>query len=333
MIEDAYEQVCSFENLYNGFLKVSEDGKFKRATIRYSYHLEENLIQLQNELLWGTYEIGNFYKFIKYEPKRREINALPYKDRVLQSALCLVIEPEISKRFIYDSFACREGKGVLKAATRMSYFLKKKNTMFYLKCDISKYFDSVDLDVAFNLYQRDISDKRILYLIYKILHKDNPDKGIKIGNRLSQLTANLVLNELDFYVKNVLKIKYYIRYMDDFVILGRSKSELNAILKLIRAFLSDKLKLTLNNKTCIGKCTDGFEFIGYKFYPNKKLIKKQTLQRAKRFVRSWEKGNIKNDKFVRSLASMAGHAVHCSNYTSYMKLILRALRKALDVKD
>lgn len=331
MMDDIYEKICNFDTLYQGYLKVSKNGNTKRATIKFSYNLEENLIQLQNELLWGTYEIGDFYKFIRYEPKRREINALPYRDRVVQSALCLVIEPEISKRFIYDSYACREDKGVLKAANRLSYFLKKKDTYFYLKCDVTKYFDNIDLDIAFNLYKRDIQDKRTLYLIYKILHKDNPEKGIKIGNRLSQLTANLVLNELDYYVKQILRIKYYIRYMDDFIILGKSKRELNNILKLIRTFLNNKLKLDLNNKTCIGKVSDGFEFIGYKFYPNKKMIKKQTLKRARRFVRSWEKGHVDNDKFVKSLASMAGHAVHSSNYSFYLKLLLRVIRDCLHV--
>ena len=333
MLDNIYDEICTFDNLYKGFQKVSEDGKSKSATIRFSYNLEENLIQIQNELLWGTYEIGDFFTFIKYEPKRREINALPYKDRVVQSALCLVIEPYISKKFIYDSFACRPEKGLNEAAKRMSYFLKKKDTEFFLKCDISKYFDSIDLDIAFNLYKAEISDIRTLSLIYKILHKDNPDKGIRIGNRLSQLTANLVLHELDFYVKQVLKVKYYVRYMDDFIILGHSKRELNAILRQIRQFLADKLHLTLNKKTCIGMSEKGFEFIGYKFYKNHKVIKKQTANRARRFVKSWEKGKVSNEKFVKSMASICGHAVHSTNYTFYMRLLLRALRFALGIKD
>lgn len=333
MLEDCFESICSFENLYNAFDLVASEHRHKRTALIFYNHLEENLIQLQNELLWGMYELGSFYHFVRHEPKRREINALPYRDRVVQTAICNIIEPEISKRFIYDSYACRLEKGSLKAANRISYFLNKKNTMYYLKCDIHKYFDSVNLDIVFDLYKRCISDTRTLNLIYKILHKDNPERGIKIGNRLSQLTANLYLNELDHYIKFNLKIKYYVRYMDDFIILGNTKAELKRYLKLISEFLNNKLFLELNKKTNIGLCSRGFEFVGYKIFRDRKLIRKQTTNRTRRYVTSFIKGKVKPEKFCRAMASICGHAVHTTNYMFYIRQLLRVIRFLLKVQD
>ena len=116
MMDDIFEKICSFDNLLEAFKTVSSEHRYKPASLKFYAHLEENLIELQNELLWGLYRLGDFYSFIKYEPKRREINALPYRDRVVQSAICNVIEPDITKTFIYDSYACIKGRGALKAA-------------------------------------------------------------------------------------------------------------------------------------------------------------------------------------------------------------------------
>lgn len=333
MNKNVYEEICSFDNLYNAFKKVSACHKFKPSSLKFYSHLEENLIILQNELLWGTYEIGDFFNFVCYEPKRREISALPYRDRVVQSAVCNVIEPDIIKSFIFDSYACVKGKGALKTANRLSYFINKPANIYYLKCDIHKYFYNVDLDIAFNLYKRHIQDERTLNLIYKIMHKDNPEKGIRIGNRLSQLTANIYLNELDRFIKHTLKVKYYVRYMDDFIILGMNKRELREILSRIKAFLDQELKLQLNDKTQIGKINQGIEFVGYNIFPGRKLVKKQTVYRTHRYVTAFIKGKIPPKRFCRSMASVCGHAVHTSNYLFYMKELMRVIRHLLKVQD
>lgn len=332
MMDDIFEKICSFDNLLEAFKTVSSEHRYKHASLKFYAHLEENLIELQNELLWGLYRLGDFYSFIKYEPKRREINALPYRDRVVQSAICNVIEPDITKTFIYDSYACIKGRGALKAAGRISYFLGKQKNEFYLKCDITKYFYNVDLDIAFNLYKRHISDVRTLNLIFQILHKDNPERGIKIGNRLSHLTANLYLNELDRFIKHELKVKYYVRYMDDFLLLG-NKAELKRDLKLITRFIEDELHLKLNDKTTINKCSRGIEFVGYKIYPKGKLIKKQTVYRVRRYVNKFIAGKVDEASFCRSMASICGHAVHTDNYMFYVRELLKVIRHLLKVQD
>ncbi len=332
MMDDIFEKICSFDNLLIAYKTVSSEHRYKAASLKFYNHLEENLIELQNELLWGLYKLGDFYTFVKYEPKRREINALPYRDRVVQSAICNIIEPEIQKTFIYDSYACIKEKGALKAANRISYFMGKRGAEYYLKCDITKYFYNVNLDIAYELYKRHISDVRTLNLIFQILHKDNPEKGIKIGNRLSQLTANLYLNELDRFIKHELHIKYYVRYMDDFVLFG-SKSELKYALRRISEFLKDVLFLQLNDKTTIDKSSRGVEFVGYKIYPKGKMIKKQTVYRVRRYVNKFIAGKVDATSFCRSMASICGHAVHTDNYMFYVRQLLKVIRHLLKVEE
>lgn len=332
MMDDIFEKICSFDNLLIAYKTVSSEHRYKAASLKFYNHLEENLIELQNELLWGLYKLGDFYTFVKYEPKRREINALPYRDRVVQSAICNIIEPEIQKTFIYDSYACIKEKGALKAANRISYFMGKRGAEYYLKCDITKYFYNVNLDIAYELYKRHISDVRTLNLIFQILHKDNPEKGIKIGNRLSQLTANLYLNELDRFIKHELHIKYYVRYMDDFVLFG-SKSELKYALRRISEFLKDVLFLQLNDKTTIDKSSRGVEFVGYKIYPKGKMIKKQTVYRVRRYVNKFIAGKVDAASFCRSMASICGHTVYTDNYMFYVRQLLKVIRHLLKIEE
>jgi len=167
------------------------------------------------------------------DSKKRVIRAAPFKDRITHHALCNIIEPIFEKSFIYDSYACRENKGSHKAIKRLRSFIKSiKDTngcknyekIYYLQCDIVKYFDSIDKDILLELIKKRIKDKEVLYLIKIILN--SYEKGLPIGNLTSQLFANIYLNEFDFYVKNVLKCKYYIRYMDDFILLDVDKQQL-----------------------------------------------------------------------------------------------------------
>jgi retron-type reverse transcriptase len=180
-----------------------------------------------------SYKHGEYYEFLVSDSKKRIIRAAPFKDRIVHHSLCNIIEPIFDKLFIFDSYACRKGKGLHKAITRFKEFLrtiKLKNglenydNIYCLKGDIVKYFDSVDKEVLFELIKRRIQDKDALKIIKTIL--DSYIKGLPIGNLTSQLFANIYLHELDFYIKNTLKCKYYIRYMDDFIILDADKKKL-----------------------------------------------------------------------------------------------------------
>ena len=326
----AYREIYDFENLYQAANMAAKEKQYKKSVLNFFYNLEENIIQLQNELIWKEYELGRFFHFEKHEPKRRQISALPFRDRVIQIALCNIIEPAFEKRFIHDSFACRVNKGTHAAAARLSYFLGKPDATKYLKCDINKYFKSVNVEALQQLIMaRYVEDEDILWLINKILLHEYNNDGIKIGNRFSQLAANAYLAELDFYLKVKMQIPYYLRYMDDFIILSSSTEKLKQYLEQAEYFLEKVLFLKLNGKTKIDYCRNGVDFVGYRVFPKNKIIKKQSMNRTRNVFKAWRDGKISNEKYLASIGSRCGHAKGTASYQFYMNVLLKSLQIAL----
>ena len=321
-----YSEIYDFANLYAAYLKARRQKKYRGEVLRFSYCLEDELIALQNELQRKTYKVGEYRQRVIYEPKKRRIVALPFRDRVVQHALNNIIEQVFNRRMIDDSYACREGKGTHAAARRLSYFMGKANTSLFLKMDIKSFFASINIDILKNIVRRNINNQDILWLIDTILDS-SPVPGMPIGNLMSQLFANVYLHELDHYCKNVLGIKYYIRYMDDIIIIADNKSYLKAVLLNIENFLTEKLALELNHKTTLGICKDGIEFVGYRVWRNLRLIKKQSLARMKKKVRAWKSGKIEDRKFLASLGSWMGHSVDTSSYRGVMRIALDSMRE------
>jgi len=321
-----YSDIYDFTNLYNAYLKARKQKRYRKEVLRFSYNLEAELIALQNELAQKTYKVGIYRQRIIFEPKKRHIVALPFRDRVVQHALNAVIEPGFERRMIYDSYACRVGKGTRAAAQRLSCFMGKRDAVFYLKLDVKAFFASVNIDILKTIIRRSVDDCDILWLIDAVLDSP-PVPGMPIGNLMSQLFANVYLHELDHYCKNSLGVKYYVRYMDDIIILSGGKAYLKATLANIERFIKENLALTLNHKTCIGRCKDGVEFVGYRIWRNLRLIKKQSLLRMKKKVRAWKNGKMDNTKFMASLGSWMGHSVDTSSYRSVMRIVLDALRE------
>jgi len=327
-----YERICEFENLYQAAILAAKNKRYKNAVLRFfGEGLEDRLFELQAELISKTYKLGEFRKFTVYEPKKREIASLPFRDRVVQIALCNIIEPLFEKRFIYDTYACRIDRGNSAAARRLSYFIGKPDARLYLKCDIQKYFHSIDIerleDVIKKRYIPD--DEDVMWLIDTILQADYQGAGIKIGNRFSQLAANAFLAELDFHLKVRLQVKYYIRYMDDFIVLGNSKAYLKSILQNAEAFIEGRLGLKLNDKTRIDSVRSGIDFVGFRVFPRNKIIKKGSMNRTSAVLLAWRKGKMTNEKFLASIGSRCGHAVGTASYMFYNKILLKSLQVAL----
>jgi retron-type reverse transcriptase len=333
-MSELYARIFDFENLYQAATLAAKGKKYKASVLRFFYqNMEEHLIEIQNELIWKTYKLGDFYTFEVKEPKPRKISALPFRDRVVQIALCNIIEPFFDKRFIYDTYACRVGKGSIDAATRLSYFLQKPDATKYLKCDVNKYFRSVNIDRLEEIIKtRYVDDPDVMWLIDTILRHDYQDDGIKIGNRLSQLVANAYLAEMDFLLKVKMQTPYYVRYMDDFIILGNSKCKLQKTLKEIEIFLEKHLLLKLNDKTKIDNCKNGIDFVGYRIFPKNKIIKKTSMNRTLAVLRAWQGGKINDDRFLASIGSRIGHAKGTASHAFYIKVMLKALQWALSPK-
>jgi retron-type reverse transcriptase len=346
-IKNMYEKIYDFENLYQAYLEARKNKRYRDEVLKFTANLEENLIQIQNELIYKTYKVGRYREFFVYEPKKRLIMALPFKDRVVQWAIYRQLNPILDKRFIYDSYACRKGKGTHKAADRLQYWLRKVNRKpqkyYYLKLDISKYFYRIDHEVLMNILKRKIADKDLLWLLDVIINSEDTkfglpldadldnfegerlsDVGMPIGNLTSQLFANLYLNELDQYAKHKLKLRYYIRYMDDIIILHHDKKFLHAVKDDIENFLNEKLKLNLNRKTAIRPINCGIEFVGFRIWPTHRKLKKKTALKMKRRLKylqkAYARGEVSFDEVNASIQSYFGLLEHCNSYNLRKKL-------------
>ena len=226
--------------------------------------------------------------------------ALPFFDRVIQHMIVNIIEPIFEKRFIFHSYACRKGKGVHEASETLSKWLYELEAVqgkkiYAIKGDIHHYFQSVNHDVLKTEIRRYISDKKLLQILDRIIDHNGIfplGVGIPVGNLTSQLFTNVYLNKLDHYVKHVLKVKYYVRYMDDFIILAEDPEELRQILRKIEAFLRRELRLELNPKTTILAAKNGINFVGYIHFKDHKKIRKDARRRLRKLLKAFENGEV-----------------------------------------
>ena len=284
--------------------KEFKKGKIKKKdVILFQKSLEQSIFNLHKELKNKTYEHSNYFSFYVKDPKLRHIHKACVKDRVLHHAVFRILYPIFDKSFIFDSYSCRTGKGTHRAVNRLNNFARKvsKNntkTCLILKLDIKKFFDSIDQDILLDLIRRKIEDENAIWLIDKII-KSFP-KGLPLGNITSQLFANIYLNELDKFIKHILKIKYYIRYCDDFVILGGNAE--NLVLEIAN-FLKNNLKLSLHPyKIVVKRYQQGIDFLGYVSFPHFKVLRTKTKKRM-----------FKKNK-PENLQSYLGVLKHCDSY-------------------
>jgi len=300
---ELYKEMCSYKNLELAYKKARKGKTAKLYVLEFEKSLKENLLTLQSELLFHTYKPKPLKTFILRDPKTRKISKSDFRDRVIHHALCNIIEPIFEKTFIYDSYANRIGKGTQKAIERFDTFKRKasKNntrTAFVLKCDIKKYFDNVDHNILIKIIDEKVKDKRVIWLVKTILqnhHAQKEGKGMPLGNLTSQFFANVYLNELDQFVKHELKMKYYIRYVDDFVIFHDSRLRLEEYRMKIDDFLQKRLDLTLHpEKSKISFIKQGIQFLGFRIFYHHKLLKKNNVRSVIRKISSFKDESYKN---------------------------------------
>ncbi len=344
--KNLFQEVCKFENLYKAYLKARRGKMNKKEVLEFTYNLENELLKLQYELKNHTYKTGKYRHFIIFEPKKRIISALPFRDRIVHHAICNVIEPIIDKTFIYDSFACRKGKGTHAGADRIQKFIRKAKNCYVLKCDVSKYFPSVNHEILKQIIRKKITDKELLQLLDQIVDSPNQgtfdemqeaqnsgNKGIPIGNLTSQLFANLYLNEMDKYVKYTLKIRYYIRYMDDFIIMHKSKAYLHEIKEKVRLFFIS-MELTMHPKKAnVAPIVLGIDFLGYKIFNNHKLVRKSTVKRFLRNIKikikDYDADVISFDKLLESFNSWVAYMDYGNSYNLQKSLNERCFKNVM----
>lgn len=333
MHRDLWQELCSYENLELAFKKARKHKTLKEYVIEFEKTLEENLLILRAELLFHSYRPKPLSTFIIHDPKTRKISKSDFRDRVIHHALCNIIEPVFEKTFIYDSYANRTSKGPLKALERFDCFKKKiskNNTRrcFVLKADIKKYFDNVDHNISLAIIKTKINDKRVLWLIKTILANHSTTqkyKGMPLGNLTSQFFANVYLNELDHFVTHKLKAGYYIRYVDDFVILHTDKKVLEIYMKSINDFLKQNLGVQLHpDKSKIIKLKQGISFLGFRVFYYHKLLRKANIRKIRKQISESiareESSNIIYDLLYESFQGWSAYAEHANTYRLRMSL-------------
>ena len=286
-----FAAVCEPANLALAFWKASR-GKRARADQReYAANLHAELARLRAGLLDGTYPVGNYRRFTVFEPKERVICAAAFRERVLHHALMNVLEPWFEKWLVFDTYACRRGKGQLAAVRRGREFAGKHT--WFLKCDIRKFFDSIPHEGVEAMLERKIKDRAVVAWLMKIVatYETTPGRGLPIGNLTSQHLANLYLDAVDRLQSiaidcNRMRPKIaYVRYMDDFVFWSDDKAELCRIRDAVADFVQRELGLELKESPYINRASHGMDFLGMRVYPGRIRAGRASLDRFKRKAR------------------------------------------------
>lgn len=284
----------------------------------FALNLSNNIYNLHHSLKTHTYTHSGYYAFNISDPKPRDIHKASVRDRLLHHALYRSLYWHFNRQFIYDSYSCRLGKGTHKAITRFRDFARKasKNntkTLWILKCDVKKFFANIDQAILIKILEKHLTDQNTLTLLKTVIHSF--PHGLPLGNLTSQLLVNVYMNEFDQYIKHQLKVKYYIRYADDFVILSTDKQYLQNLLSQIHYFLQTNLKLTLHpNKISLKTLASGLDFLGWVHFPDHWVLRTVTRRRMLK--------RLKDDPREETKQSYLGLLKHGNTYKIQDKIKL-----------
>ena len=312
-IRNKYYEKLTYEKLMKAHMDSKKGKGSRKEIILFNLKQEEYIQYLLEKLKDKEYKHGGYTVFYVTEPKLRKIEKSRYIDRIVHRWLVdNILKPYYIPRFISTSYACIEGRGMHKACLDIQKMMKhcKRiwNNYYILKMDIAKYFDNIDKNILLGILEKRIKDKDVMWLIKEILYANKREKGLEIGNYTSQMFANIYLSEYDWYVKRNLQIKYFSRYMDDSIILVKTKAEAIQALKFIKKFLKENLHLDLNSKTQIFKSTQGVNYCGYKINEYRLKIRDKGKRKLKKKIKLL-KYEIKNGKMSSKEAKkyLAGH--------------------------
>ena len=327
-----YNKIISRENLELAFDKAKK-GKTWQDKVKFAEaHRKELLDELEIVLQKRQYKTSEYRTKIIYEPKKRTIYILPfYPDRIVQHAIMNILEPYWDNRMHYHSYACRKGKGQHQGSRQCMKYIKRNQ--YCLKCDISKFYPSVNHEIMYSILQRKIKCRYTLELLKEIIESVPGECNVPIGNYLSQWLGNMYLNELDDYIKHNLHVKHYIRYCDDFVLFGK-KQELVKVIPLIKDFVGGCLKMRMS-KCDLFPVSRGIDFLGYRHFPNNYvLLRKTTAKRVKKRIKGliWQvkHGKITKESAIGSIESTKGWIKWANTHNLTMALELKEVKAAIE---
>jgi len=310
-----YKDIISVENLLASWQEFLR-GKRKRMDVaEFSLKFFDNIHLLHEELKNKTYRHGGYQAFKINDPKPRDIHKAMVRDRLVHHAIYRTLYSYFDSKFIYNSYSCRKNKGTHRAINRFRDFGRKVSvnhtkTCWVLKCDIRKFFANIDHKILKTILAKHVFDTDVLLLLEQVI--DSFDFGLPLGNLTSQLLVNIYMNEFDHFIKRELKVTYYIRYADDFVILSSDKEYLEGLISKISHFLEVKLKLQLHpHKVFIKTFSSGVDFLGWVHFPHHRIPRTSSKRKMLR--------KLKSNPRPESLASYKGMMKHGNTYKVFLK--------------
>ena len=309
-LSHSFEDIVSVDNLLNAWKEFIRGKRSKKDIQEFSFHLMDNILLLHSDLKDHKYQHGGYHAFNISDPKLRNIHKASVRDRLLHHAIYRVLYSFFDKKFIADSYSCRLGKGTHKALNRFcsfAYKVSKNNTQtcWILKCDIRKFFANIDHKILLGILNSYVPDKKIIWLLKEIIESfsTKPGVGLPLGNLTSQLFVNIYMNEFDQFIKHKLKIKYYIRYADDFIIISDNRKELENLFQPIKKFLLEKLKLELHpQKVFIKTLSSGVDFLGWVNFTDHRVLRTVTKHRALKRI-----NNCFSPEIINSYIGLLSH--------------------------
>lgn len=339
-----FNEIFDLNNLEVAYKKsLKGDGKFKPEALIFQRNETVNLMRLQRSMCDRTYTFSGYKRFMVYEPKTRVINAPYYKDKIVQLALNEVITDIFVPKFINHSYACMTDRGTHAAVNQVQKNLKIAkykwgNQAYICNVDVRKFFYTIDREILKGQYRRVIKEEDVLWVMDKIVDSGGliDEIGLPLGNTLSQLCANIVLNDLDQYCKRYLGYKHYVRYADDVVIVLPNKEEAQRAKELCMKFLVERLNLEANKwKSQIYPVNQGINAFGYKIFTTHKLLRNDSKKKIKRKIKKMPhliaKDKMTIEKANEMLASWTGHAKHANSYNFIKSIVDR--RPYVEYKD
>ena len=320
-----YSQIVDFDNLWQAYLSARKGKRYRKEVAEFTMRLEENLLNIHNHLIWGSWEPGKARNFRVFEPKQRDIQAPPFADRIVHHALVRVVEPLFEKTFIHHSYACRNGKGAQRAVKALQQMLRKAErnnaNPYVVKADLKSYFASIDHNILFSAIGKVVSCQATLALWRKIAkaygHEDGV--GLPVGALTSQLSANVMLNQVDHDLTDQGGVCGYVRYMDDTIMIASSKQQANERMQQMVSAVTDK-NLTMNPKTKVFPSKSGVDFCGYRTWSTHILPRKRNMLRARRTLLKAAKSKDMSYLDMR-ISSFIAYAKHSNAYKAVTAIL------------
>lgn len=327
-VGNLFDRLCEYQALEAAARRAAR-GKGGRLEVgRFFFRLESELLSLQADLLSESYCPGAYRCFRIRDPKERTICAAPFRDRVLQHALCAVLEPVFERGYIHDSYACRVGRGSHRALQRAQQYARRQ--AYFLKLDIRQFFHSIDHGILKARIARKVKDPRVLALVARVIDHPAPGlasgKGLPIGNLCSQHFANLYLDPLDHRIKEDLRLPGYLRYMDDMLLFAADRRTLRVAAEELEPWLAGSLALGLKPAaTLLAPVREGIPFLGFRVFPGLIRVRAENWRRfrirLRRRLRELAAGEIAEARFLASLQSQFGHLEQGNTRTLRARLL------------